>query len=85
MKLKNDFEDYMQEVFINENPMLDKHSLPDAFNDYEWGIEELIAHGNAFGANLAQQIIKEYEEDVAGNAESYVAINNKVKAKYLKE
>lgn len=83
--LKNDFEDYLQEIFINENPHIYKDELPDAFNDYEWGIEELIEHGNKFGAKLAEQIIDEAQKlHKSGSHSNSIDIDSYLKTQFLK-
>lgn len=96
MELRNDFEDYLQEIFMKEHPMILDDQLPDAFNDYEWDIEELIKYGNEFGAKVAEDIINEFnktdfydEIDFSKiNWDEVVGIsplvNEVLKAKYLK-
>jgi hypothetical protein len=86
MKLKNDFENYLQDIFTRDNPQILDDDLSDRFNDHEWDIDNLIKYGNEFGAKLAEQIIndvKDYQDTIPGGV--YEKEKKALLAKYLKE
>lgn len=46
--MTSNFEDYLNDRFMEMFPMTLDDDLPDAFNDYEWATEELIEHADNF-------------------------------------
>lgn len=54
MKKKIDFEDYLQDKFIRDNPHVLDDDIPDAFSEWiaELSIDEVIVYANEWGAKL---------------------------------
>lgn len=50
MKTYKDFEDFLQEKFIENNPSVLDDDIPDAFSDWlaDLDVQELIDYGNAY-------------------------------------
>lgn len=50
MRTYKDFEDFLQEKFIEGNPTVLDDDIPDAFNDWlaDLDVDELIAYGNQY-------------------------------------